>query len=175
MVVSNRYALSLFEIAKEENKLKEVFENISELAVALSQNDELFNVLASPNINISDKIAILEKIFKDKLEKTLFNFVAILIEKKRIDLFFEIKDEFVAIYNEENNIINAQVITAVEMDKDTENSVLEKLKAETKKEVVLECIIKPEILGGIIIKYNNTLMDGSVKTRLEKLNNTIKQ
>ncbi len=96
-------------------------------------------------------------------------------KQKRIDLFFEIKDEFIAIYNIEKNIIKAQAITAVPMSKTMSDIVLRKIKDETGKNIDLECVVKPEILGGIILMYDNKLIDGSVKTRLLNLNNEIKE
>lgn len=175
MVISNRYALSLFEVVKEENILTEVYSEMNDIAKILSENKDLFSVLSAPNINVEDKIAIFEKLFKGKIQAISYNFIAILIEKGRIDKFFEIKEEFIKIYNEDRNIIKAQVITAVEIDEETTASIVLKIKARTNKEVEVENVIKPEILGGVIIKYDNVLIDGSVKTRLTNLNNNIKE
>ncbi|MFI3227356.1 MAG: ATP synthase F1 subunit delta [Clostridia bacterium] len=175
MVVSNRYASSLFDIALGEKCLNEVFSDLNDVTKIISENTELYSVLSAPNINVSDKIAIFEKLFKGKIQAILYNFIAILIEKKRVDLFFEIKDEFTEIYNNHKNILKAKVTTAAEIDEPTKASVLAKIKAKTGREVELECVIDPEILGGIIIKYDNTLLDGSVKTRLSNLNEKIKE
>lgn len=175
MVVSNRYAMSLYEIANEENILKEVSSQMQDMATILLENSDLFSVLSAPNINVADKLAIAEKLFKDKVQPIFYNFVAILVEKSRIDLFFEIKNEFVEIYNKNNNIIKAQVTTAVEIDEALKEQVLGKIKAKTNSDVLLECMVDPSILGGIIIKYDNTLIDSSVKTRLLNLNSNIKE
>ena len=175
MVVSNRYASSLFEIAKEENILSEIFSDLSDISKIFEQNKELYNVLSAPNINDTDKIAIFEKLFKGKIQAILYNFIAILIDKKRIDLFFDIKNEFVEIYNQDKNIIKANVTTAIEMDDDLKVKVLEKIKAITKKEVVMQYVIDESIIGGIIIKYDNTLIDDSVQTKLLNLNKQIRE
>lgn len=175
MVVCNRYASSLFSIALEEGILDEVHTEILEISELFTTEKDLYSILSAPNINNDDKIAIITKLFKDKINTILFNFFAILIEKKRIDLFFEVKDEFIAIYNDEKNIIKAQAITAVPMTKTMSDIVLRKIKDNTGKNVDLECIVKPEILGGIILKYDNKLVDGSVKTRLLNLNKEIKE
>lgn len=175
MVVCNRYASSLFSIASEEGILDEVHTEILEISELFTTEKDLYSILSAPNINNDDKIAIITKLFKDKINNILFNFFAILIEKKRIDLFFEVKDEFIAIYNDEKNIIKAQAITAVPMTKTMSDIVLRKIKDKTGKNVDLECIVKPEILGGIILTYDNKLVDGSVKTRLLNLNKEIKE
>lgn len=175
MVVSNRYALSLFEIANEDNILDVVCKDISQLSEILKENAELYSVLSAPNINLVDKIAIFEKVFKGKINDIAYNFIAVLIEKSRINLFFEIKDEFINIYNQEKQIVEALVTTAIEIDEELSQKVLEKIKNLTKKDVKVTYLVDESIMGGVIIKYDNTLIDDSVRTRLENLNKKIKE
>lgn len=167
MIVSNRYALSLFEIDSNIN--------INELENAFKDNEELFSVLVAENINITDKIEIFTKIFKGKIEDVLFNFVAVLIEKKRINLFFEICDEYTKMSNDKNKKLIAFVTSAVELTDTQKNDLAIKLNKKTGKEITLETIVDTSILGGVIVKYDNTLIDGSVKTKLLNLNKQIKE
>ena len=170
MVVSNRYANSLFELAKSENILDEVYSNLDGIYKAFKDNKELFDVLCSPSIKDFDKTEIVSKVFKGQVHEYTKNFLCVLITKKRINLFFGIKDEFSNIYNDEKNIEYAKITTAIELDSSSKEKLLEKLSKDRNKEIKALFSVDEDILGGVIVAFNNKIIDGSIKTKLSNLN-----
>lgn len=173
MVVCNRYATSLFQLTIDEKI--DISSELNEVNALFLENTELFDVFCAENILTTDKIAILEKLFKGKISTILYNFIAVLIEKKRINLWKQIYIEFFAIYNENKKILTAFATTAIELDNSQKDKILAKISKITGRNVEITYNVNPDIIGGIIIKYDNTLIDDSIKNRLKNLNKQIKE
>lgn len=170
MVVCNRYATSFFELAKEENLLDTAFSDIVAISQALKDNKDLLNVLCSPIIKAEDKNEIILKVFKDEIHEYTKNFLMVLNSKKRINLFFDIALEFEKIYNIEMGIEKAVITTAIEFSDAEKESLLEKLSAKQNKKIKAEFKVDASILGGVIVSFDNKLIDGSVKAKLDNIN-----
>ncbi len=173
MKVFSRYATSLYEIADENKKVDEVSKELEQIAKVFEDNAELFDVFSSPTVSVSDKLAILSKVFKGKISETAYSFLGVLCEKKRIDLFFEVKDEFKEIHFAEKKQIEAVITTAIEIDSKTKASLVKRLEEKTGKSVIPSYEVDKTIMGGVIVSYDNTLIDGSIKTKLLNLNKHI--
>lgn len=162
---SFRYSYALFSLAKEENKLDEIFEDFSAFIKAYQENDEIKKVFSMLSKNeqkgIIEKITPNNEIFK--------NFLFILIDKDRFELIKLMYLDFKKMYNEEKNILEAEVVTKIPLDESARNKLLNKLKEKFDEEIILTEKIDKNILGGIILYVDGKVIDLSVKQKLNDL------
>jgi F-type H+-transporting ATPase subunit delta len=163
------YSNALFQLSIEENLLDTIHSDLKSCADIFSSEPEFLKILSSPVISIQEKTSMLEAVFKDNCNQLVFNFMCLLAEKGRIGLFIEIQKDFAEQYNLANNVLEAEVITYIPLSDELRKKVIDKLQVQTGKNVTIIETIDKSILGGIVIKYDNTIIDDSVKTKLKRL------
>lgn len=165
-IVANRYSKALFEAGKEDNVLEEVFNLYSSFineALKEEVKDFLFFSLASKE----GKKDFLKEVIQNKLLK---NFFCILIDKGHLNEVTQIFDSFTKLYFDEKNIMEVKALSAVSLDKNQKQKLISALTKKFSKEIILENIIDPTIMGGLVLlTSNNEEIDLSVKSKLEGL------
>src|SRR5215218_6103962 len=156
------YARSLFEVAKEQDKLDKVRDELGEFADALNGSRELQVFLFSPYFSTPEKIEGLDKAISGA-DETVLNFLRLLIEKHRMPVLFRVRAEFDRLWEEENRLLPVTVTSAVELSKDTVKQIGE----QTDRKVDLQSRVDPDILGGIVVQVGNSVLDASIRNRLE--------
>ncbi|MGD0352178.1 MAG: ATP synthase F1 subunit delta [Dehalococcoidia bacterium] len=162
-----RYAQAVFEIALESNKLKEWQSNLTKIA-KLVEDDEFVGLAENPKIPFDLKT----KLVQEKLGKTnpmALNLVYLLISKGKLKTAGQISDEYSRLLNEHYGIKNAEVTTAVPLDDVEREKLGQNLEALVGKKVSMNVQINPDILGGFIARIDDSLIDGSIRNRLEML------
>ncbi len=176
-IVSERYALSLYEIAAEEKKEQAYLDEFTEICGVLKKEPDFMKVLKTPSISPEEKRNVLKKVFEGRIEPYLLNFLMLLTDKNRIGLVQDMCQAYKDHYYFENGIIEVRAITANPLNSALSKKLKAKMEAVTGKKVVLEKVIDPSILGGIIVKLQGEQYDNSLRTRLEdiaaRLTNTI--
>ena len=162
------YAEALFELAKEEGSLEEVFEEISVLDEIFSENKEYFKIFSSPAVSSDEKNSLIDKAFSG-CNPTLVKFLKYLASFGALSVFPQIKKDFSDFYYEEIGVVCAEVKSAKALTEDELNRLKEKLEAKTKKKVLLKNEVSPELLGGAVLRYSGKELDGSVKSKLDLL------
>jgi ATP synthase F1 delta subunit len=162
------YARSLFEVAKEQDKLDRIHDELGEFAEALSQSRELQVFLFSPYFSTTEKVDGLHKAISDADETTV-NFLELLIEKHRMPVIFRVRAEFDSLWEEENKLLPVQVTSAVELDEKTVKQIGDRISEQTDRKVELSARVDPDILGGIVVRVGNSILDASIRNRLENL------
>ncbi len=167
------YAEALFELCKERDDLDEVHSELLWLNEVIENNGELVKFLNAPTVEPSDKKNVLKNVFENELSKTSFDFLCVVADKKRIKYLGKIIESFNALYNNENNILEVTAITTVPLSVTIKEKLIKKLESVSKKTIVLSEKIDKSIIGGIVIEYNNTQIQGSIKHRLDELRDRI--
>jgi F-type H+-transporting ATPase subunit delta len=162
------YARSLFEVAKEQDKLDRVHDELGEFADALNGSRELQVFLFSPYFSTKEKIEGLHKAISGA-DETVVNFFELLIEKHRMPAIFRVRAEFDSLWEEENKLLPVQITSAVELDEATVKQVGDRISEQTGRKVELSSRVEPEILGGIVVRVGNSILDASIRNRLENL------
>lgn len=170
---AKKYASALFEIAVEENSLDEIFCEVKQLRTIFSDNSDYLRVLSAPTLSFSEKEKSIDEVFKGKLSETMYNTIMVLIENSRITSFNYIADEFIRLYNEKNGIVEITVITAKPLKPELKQKLKHKLVSISSKEIILNEKIDKNILGGIMLSYNNTQIDASIKSKLDAMRSKI--
>lgn len=163
---SSRYAQALFEIAIENSILDEVMGNLKFIAETIQSEIGLVELIKNPTINKSTKKIIFEKIFKNKTNKTTMNFLWLVIGKNREVYLLDIINKYCDLYNQHNNIVVAQIISAEPVDESLKHKIKEKINIGGN--VHVEEKIDKSLLGGFIIKTGDLQYDASIR---KKINN----
>lgn len=174
-VIANRYAEALFQIGEEEKLTDMLYQELSEIVNLIKVNQDLFSILKSPVISKKEKISLIDNIFEDKININIKNFLKILIEQDRISFISDISDSYKELLNEKNNILEGFVISAIPMKKEGIKELEEKLSEKYNKNVTLENKVDKSILGGVLVRLGNEEIDGTVKTRLDKMKEQLSQ
>ena len=164
--IASVYARSLFEVAKEHDKLDKVRDELGEFADALHDSRELQVFLFSPYFSTREKSEGLDKAISGADETTV-NFLKLLIEKHRMPVIFRVRAEFDTLWEEENKLLPVQVTSAIELPKDTVKQIGDRIAEQTDRKVELSSTVDPDILGGIIVRVGNSVLDASIRNRLE--------
>ena len=172
-IIAQRYAISLFEVAKEFKITDEILEELKALKTIFTENEDFFKLLNIPTVSKEEKIEMLDKIFENKINIYMLNFLKILCEKCRISYFYEIASYYTKIYNKENNIKEALAITAVPLSENLKTKLINKLTEITGSRILLENQVDPKILGGVVLKMDDNQFDSSVKGRLDRLKSSL--
>ena len=163
-----RYAKAMYDVANEENSINEVYKDMSLIKELYGSSIDFKNLLSNSQINYQDKKrAILSLTEKDNaLTEKL---IELLIHNKRITIIGDIAISFIQLYNEQNNIKEATVITASPINKELESEILSKINISNVKSVNLTNIVDPNIIGGFIIRFDGKEYNASVKQNLNNL------
>ena len=164
--IASVYARSLFEVAKEQDKLDTVRDELGEFADALSQSRELQVFLFSPYFSSKEKAEGLDRAVTGA-DETVLNFLQLLNEKHRMPVLFRIRAEFDQLWEVENRMLPVTVTSAVELDEGTVKSIGDRIAEQTDRKVDLSSNVDPDILGGIIVRVGNSVLDASIRNRLE--------
>ena len=164
--IASVYARSLFEDAQEQNKLDKVRDELGEFADALNDSRELQVFLFSPYFSTKEKSEGLDKAISGADDTTL-NFLRLLIEKHRMPVIFRVRAEFDQLWEEENKLLPVTVTSAVELPKETVKQIGDRIAEQTDRKVDLQSKVDPDILGGIVVRVGNSVLDASIRNRLE--------
>jgi F-type H+-transporting ATPase subunit delta len=166
--IASVYARSLFEVAQEQNKLDQVREQLGEFADALDGNRELQVFFFSPYFSTQEKKDGLKKAVSGT-EDILDNFLELLIEKHRMPAVFRVRRELDRMWQRENKLLPVEVTSAIELDKSTVKHIGDRIGEQTGQKIELSAKVEPDILGGIVVRVGNSIIDASIRARLEQL------
>lgn len=162
-----RYADALIEAT--EGNYDEIKENLELIYDSIFKNDELKTFFLHPVISPETKIDILKETFQDKINPKTLNFIMLLLKENRFVEFESILSVFKDRLNELNNIKKVSVTTAIEIDNSIKENIVNKLKNKLNSEILLDLNIDKDILGGIIIRLEDKIIDLSLKNKFERL------
>jgi F-type H+-transporting ATPase subunit delta len=166
--IASVYARSLFEVAKDQDKLDAVREQLGAFADALGETRELQVFFFSPYFSTQEKEDGLERAVSGA-DPVVMNFLKLLIEKHRMPAIFRVRASYDALWEEENRLLPVQITSAVELDEETVRQLGDRIREQTGRTVELSAQVEPDILGGIVVQVGNSVLDASVRTRLERL------
>ena len=166
--IAEVYGRSLFAVAQEHDKLDVIREQLGQFAEALQDNRDLAIFFFSPYFSTPEKKDGLEKTLEDA-DETLINFLELLIEKHRMPVLFRIRATYDAMWEEENKLLPVSITSAVELDEGTVKELGDRIAEQTGRKVELSSQVEPDILGGIVVQVGNSVLDASVRNRLEQL------
>ena len=174
-LLAKRYAKALFAVGQEEDTLDEYAATLAEFAALVVENPELDDALSNPMYPVESREAVMVEVVKAAGVSTIMgNFLNLIVQKRRADVLGDIAEMFQILVDEENNIAQGSVVSAAELSADMQAKVQETLEKITGKQVTLTTQVDESIIGGMIAKVGDLVLDGSIKTQLEELKESIK-
>jgi F-type H+-transporting ATPase subunit delta len=168
-----RYAQAIYEIAAENQALDAVEQELLLVQQTLKDVEELSTLLYHPQVPVEAKKETLMKVFGEQLTDYVRNFLLLLIDKRRETALSAIIKEYRQLANQARNIAEAEVTTAIPLGDGQRQTLSAKLSAVTGKNVVLRTRVDEDILGGVIVKIGDKLIDGSVLRQLQSLKDAL--
>jgi F-type H+-transporting ATPase subunit delta len=162
------YARALFEVAEEKDKIDEVREELGEFTDALTENRDLSLFFFSPYFSADEKKDGLEKAVEDG-DEDLMRVLGVLLENHRMPAINRIRTEYDRLWAEERKLLPVEVTSAIELDEKTVKSIGDRIGEQTDRNVELTTNVDPDILGGIVLRVGNSILDASIRRRLEQL------
>ena len=168
------YARSLFEVAREHGKLDVLREQLGQFADALDENRELAVFFFSPYFSTKEKQDALERIL-DGADEVFLNFLSLLIENHRMPVIFRTRQQFERMWEQENKLLPVDITSAIELDRATTESLGARIGERAGRKVKLTAHVDPNILGGVVLRVGNSILDASIRNRLEQLRRHVAQ
>ena len=173
MTAGSEYGKALFMLAEERGSTEFCLDDVRAVCRIFKENPKYVKLLDTPAVMKSEKLALIDEAFSG-IDEDLKNLIKILCESHSVYIFGEIEKSFSALYDLSRGIERVEAITAVAMTEEQTSRMSEKLAAMTGKKIILKNTISPEILGGVKLRFSGRQLDGSVKTRLDKFEASLK-
>lgn len=168
-LVAKRYAVAFYRLAMEENKLEDWYKELAVITESFYGEEDFMTILTSPRMNRNDKKNLVNTVLEGKASDSVLNLIYLLVDKDRFRLLDEIFAEIEILYLEEKNIVHAKVYSVVALGEDRLEELKVTLENQLKKQIVIENEIDKSLVGGILLKIGDKIIDGSIKRRLELL------
>lgn len=166
--IADVYARALFEVAEERDLLDPIHDELTQFSDALSENRQLQTFFFSPYFSTEEKKAGLKKAVTGA-DPAFMNFLEALIERHRMPAIFRIKARYQDMWEDARDLLPVQLTSAIELDSSTVASIGDRIGEQTKRTVELQSNVDPDILGGIVLRVGNVILDASIRNRLEQL------
>ena len=175
LTLSRRYAKALLAIGEEDGNYQKYGGEVADFAATLAQNDMLMEALADPVWPKEARLGVLREVLtKADYSQTVKNFLLLLQEKGRIQFLSEISQVYNQLVDVLAGLMRATVTSATAVSSEVEGRVQATLEKLTGKKIVLEVKEDPELIGGLVARVGDLVLDGSVRTQLESLKDSLK-
>lgn len=171
--VSEEYAAALFTLAAEENVKKEVADSLKTVKTLALEYPDYIVLLASPSIPFDERCEVIDKAFGEALHEYAVSFVKLICERGHIRDICECIDEYLKLYEASDGIATANITSAVTLTDEEKETLRRKLESKLSRRVELVCSVDESILGGVVIRVDGNIMDGSLRTKLAELGEAI--
>jgi ATP synthase F1 delta subunit len=172
--IAQVYARALFEVAVEHDALDEIHEQLGAFADAMHENRDLAVFFFSPYFSVPEKKDGLQRGVTDA-HPAVANFLQALIERHRMPAIFRIRTEFDTLWEHERRLLPVHVTSAVKLDDSLVDSIGQKIGEQVDRTIEVSSEVDPDILGGVVLRVGNVILDASIKNRLEQLRKQVAQ
>jgi F-type H+-transporting ATPase subunit delta len=166
--IAQVYARSLFEVAKEMGLLDVIKEQLAQFVDALNSNRQMAIFLFSPYFSTDEKKQGLERAVTGP-DPIFYNFLEALLERHRMPVIFRIRAAYEQMWDDENRLLPVQITSAVALDEQIVKTIGERIGEQTGRKIELSSEVDDGIIGGIVLRVGNVILDASIRNRLEQL------
>ena len=168
-LIGKRYGTALFEVALENNGLNEMEEDIRTVLVTIKENPDFVEILQLPSVLITEKKSLLKEAFSGKINQNLMGLLLLLIDKSRQSHLEKILAYALEAIYEEKGIMTAYITSATELTTDEKDQLKAKLSQQTGKQIDLDCKIDKALIGGMVIRVKDQILDHTIKGELHNI------
>ncbi|MBU8905887.1 F0F1 ATP synthase subunit delta [Desertibacillus haloalkaliphilus] len=168
--VANRYAVALFQLAKERGQLEPISEELQQVKEVVESTPELEQLLEHPKVTSQKKKNLIQDTLASGLSESVVNTLLLLIERGRINIILPLIDKYQQLANDERGIANATIYSVKPLTEEEKNQFSQGFaKKIGKNTLYVENIIDQDLIGGVKIRIGDRIFDGSVKRQLDRL------
>ena len=172
--VAKRYAQALSELCESHMvERKEVLKDLENIVEAINSSSDFVNLMKNPEVTKSEKQNVTTKIFEGKINKITLNFLMYLIEKDRFNIIPSILAEFQNSIDREYNIVNIEIISAVDLDDNMKQTIKDRLSGKLQKELKIDWSVDKDIIAGLVFVVGDSIVDTSLKSKLQMIGRNI--
>lgn len=173
MTDANEYGKALFLITEEDGVSDKILSDVRTAECVLTSNPDYVKLLDSPALSKEERVELVSKAFSG-VDERLSNLLKILTEKRVMHVFSRVAKTYYALYDESKGILRVEAVTAIPLSEKLTKAIRDKLSYSLRKTVVLSNTVDTSILGGVKLRYSGVQLDGSIKTRLDKFEDALK-
>jgi F-type H+-transporting ATPase subunit delta len=170
--IAEVYGRSFFEVATDQDKVDELREQLGQFADALADNRDLAIFFFSPYFSTPEKKDGLQRAVVGA-DETLVNFLQLLIEKHRMPAIYRIRRIYDTLWERTHHILPVQIATAVALDEGVVRKLGDRIAESTGQKIELTANVDPDLLGGIVLRVGNSILDASIRNRLDTLRKAV--
>ncbi|MFZ5968893.1 MAG: F0F1 ATP synthase subunit delta [Bacillota bacterium] len=174
-LIAKTYAKALFDVALELKQIEQFGKELDGVIETFNQYPEFYELYKTPQINNDEKKKIMEEVFGKSMSQEVMNLFKILLDKGRASIVEYMTKEYHNLANEHNNMVEAVAVTTVPLKDEDRSRLTEKLSAMTGKKIVLKNEIDKTIIGGILVRIGDKVIDGTIQRRLKELEENLAQ
>jgi ATP synthase F1 delta subunit len=170
--IAQVYARSLFEAASEKDAFDAVRDQLAQVSEAISENRELQTFFFSPYFSTQEKHAALGRAITGA-SPLLINFLELLVDNHRMPVIFRVRREIDRIWRAENKLLPVQITSAVALDKQVTDKIGSEIGRQTGQKIELTTVVDEAVIGGLVLRVGNSILDASIHNRLEQLRKSV--
>ncbi len=167
------YANALYDAAQEQNITDKIGKQLTDVCEIYESSSELRGVICSPVVAVTKKFEIVDDIFKNICDKTLLNFIKLLIEKDRFSEINAITKAYYDLCNKKLNIKKVDVVSSCELDSNKKDTIKNLLNKKLNADVNIEWHTDKSIIAGLVFKYDDKVVDTSLRTKLNNISKNL--
>ncbi len=172
-LISKRYAVALFELAKETDKIDLFNSQVELIYNSIKDDKEFLTVLNHPRISGGEKFNLFQNIYKDNISEEILGLISIVVNKNRETEILEILETFLELVKDYKGITTAYVFSAIALNDEQLTKIKENLSKNLNKEIIIEASVKPELIGGLLINVDGKVIDNSIKRNLDDIKKSL--
>lgn len=172
--ISNVYARALFEAARDAGSLEATGADLLSFSEAMHASRELTAVMFNPRIDSATKKSVVAQLTEGG-DRIFVNGIKLLIDKRHSDLLFEMNAQFRRLLKKEQRVVEVEVTSAIELPESTRANIRKRIEESTGKKVEIKETIREDILGGLVLRFGDVIVDASLQAKLEQLRGRLAQ
>ena len=171
--VAKVYAKALLEVGQDSKQTEEFVSELKDILSILLSNEDIWNFLISPQFSKANKLNSLEKALKGKASEQILSFLSILIKNDRIFYLSDIYTQFSALNDKVNNILRVTLQSAAPLSNENLSEITKWFLDEYKMKAEIVTVVRPELVGGVVIYFDDKVIDGSIQSNLKNISKSI--
>jgi len=167
--LDRRYALALYKVAEEKGKVDQFLDELKNIVELIDKDADFQMLIHHPSVSTQNKKKLFENVFEGKVEADVLSFLKLLLEKGRILEIGSMLKQMEIIYLEKHNTAIAEIKTVVPLLENEKTELVSNLQKKFNKTIILKEELDSSILGGIYVRIDNEVIDGTVKSNIEEM------
>ncbi len=174
--IARRYAKALLIIGKEDDKAESYKEELDRFSDLITREKELEQAITNPLYDVGGRKKVLQAVIeKTGVSKVLASFLLLLFDKGRFGFLSDINEFYKKLADELKGVVRASLVSATELSSETVEKIRTTLSKKTGKDIILEVEQDPSLIGGIVSRIGDLVLDGSIKTQLLNMRESLKR